>query len=221
MRPLAVAALPSPIPGMFCGVAASWPRIALTAPSAATTCCSILASSVRAADMRWAIVPSPGNRPVNRWSNSTRRCSASCKLGLAPAQLLVEELERLAGLAAVARQILLDEQVDQALDGGGGGAGILTVGEARDIGARADLDHAVGLGDDHDPLAQRGNDAAEVALAGDQRFEIGAADDADQILVRGQGLLQAQQLVLRSSTVMPIWLGRIDCICTNRRALAS
>ena len=55
--------------------------------------------------------------------------------GLAAAQLLVEELERLAGLAAVAGQVLLDEQVDQALDGGGGGARVLAVGEAGNVRA--------------------------------------------------------------------------------------
>ena len=41
-----------------------------------------------------------------------------------------------------------------------------------------------------------GDHGGQVALAGDEAVEIGAADDADQILVRGEGLLEAQQLVV-------------------------
>ena len=77
---------------------------------------------------------------------------------LAAAQFLVEELERLAGLAAVAREVLLVEGVDQALDGAGGGARILAVGEAGDVRGRLDLEAAVGLGGDGDALAQAVDD---------------------------------------------------------------
>ena len=114
--------------------------------------------------------------------------------GLAGAQLLVEHFEALAGLAPVAGHVLLLEGVDQALDGAGRGARVLRVGEAGNVRAGLDLEAAVGLLRHRDPGAQSRDDRGEVAVAGDERVEIGAADDAGQILVRDEGLLQPQHL---------------------------
>ena len=97
---------------------ASWPRIASSEPWAAAICCSRLASSVRAADMRWPIEPAPGSTPDEALLELDPALLGLAQLrsrgGAAPRRGSCSDL---AGLAAVAGQVLLDEQVEQALDG--------------------------------------------------------------------------------------------------------
>jgi len=208
--PLAVPPL-SPTPGIDCGVAASGGDL-------------LLEIGELDAGGRHAVADraDPGEDAHEALLELETALLGLLERDLAAAQLLVEELERLAGLAAVAREVLLDEQVDQALDGGGRGARVLAVGEAGNVRIRLDLERAVGLGGDDDARPQRRYHAREVAVAGDQAVEIGAADDADQILVRGQGLLEPEQLVVAifERAARDI-VGRIDWLWTNRRALAS
>ena len=89
---------------------------------------------------------------MKRCSNSTRRCSASCSCGLAAAQLLVEEGERLAGLAPVAGQVLLDEEVEQPWTMAAAVLAFWPLEKPEMFDGRADLEHVVGLGGDLDPL---------------------------------------------------------------------
>ncbi len=121
-----------PITGIDEGVAASWLRSAESELCACISCCSIPASSVRAAAIRAPIEPSPGSRPRKRCSNSTRRCSASWSCFSRAFSCCVEEGEALVGLVAVADEILLDEDVEQALDDRRRQLGVLAVGEAGD-----------------------------------------------------------------------------------------
>ena len=116
------------------------------------------------------------------------------KRGLAAGQLLVEHLQALTGFLPVTAHILFLEGVDQALDGAGRGARILAVGETGNVGGRLDLQPAIRLLRHRDAQAQGADDRGQIAVIGDQRIEVGAADDANQILVRDEGLLQAQHL---------------------------
>ena len=181
---------------MVCGVEASWARIALTEPCAAAICCSRLAISARAAPMRWLIGPSPGSRPAKRCSNSSRRCSASRRAVSRRANSSSRKVsdwpvsrrspDRFCSMnmsirpcteaAAVRAFWLLEkpEMFEVAL------ISIIPSGWVVTVIAGT----------------QRRDDTAELGLIVGERIEIGAADDADEVLVRGQGLAQAQQLIV-------------------------
>jgi hypothetical protein len=115
---------------------------------------------------------------------------------LALLELAIEEHQRIGDLAAIARDVLLAEDVEQFLDHVLRELGVLRIAQIALADGRADFEQIVLLALDQDVFVQAGDRALQFGIGGDILAQFRRADDLFEIDPAGQSLAYAFQFLL-------------------------
>ena len=118
------------------------------------------------------------------------------ELALALGELLVEELDRLAHLAAAAAEVGLAGDVDQPQRDVLRQLGVLAVGEVAAAAVDGDREDVLLVADQLDVLAERSDRPLHLARAGDRLADPGRADDLLEVGGADQGLAHPLDVLL-------------------------